>query len=285
MFDTYLVNGTDLTAPGWWLEVAEGLQDGPEFRGDDIVLPGKHGTFDPHADPNAPRRRYGPGRITFRMGLLGVDPVTGAAPLDEDDLSAYNARLGELQRLFNARQLVIDHPRSDGTRRAVAHLTAPIRPVREPSSPWFGRFTAECTIPGTFWTDLSGEITVDTGPAGAESGTFLDLSPLACDGAITDAVLRFGPGNNPSLIQQGIYFQYKGVIGAGQELLVDTDNWDAIAGAGTLWQPDDTLVEYGPGPGWLELDPTANPFQVAFTHTGGSPMRCSITARRKHLTS
>jgi hypothetical protein len=285
MVDTYLVNGVDLNAPGWWLEVAEGLQDGPELRGDDVVVPSQHGAFDPHADPSAPRRRYGPGRITFRMGLLGIDPVTGLAPLDEDDLSEYFARLGELQRLFNARQLVIDHPRPDGTRRAIARLATPLRPVREPSSPWFGRLTAECTIPSTFWTDLAGEITIETPPDGVPSGTFLDLSPLACDGQITDAVLRFGPGNNPALIQGGSFFAYNGVIGAGRELLVNTGTWDAIAGAGSLWQPDDTLVEYGPGPTWLELDPTAVPLQVAFTHTGANPMRCSITARRKHLTS
>lgn len=282
MPDDYLINGVSLAGLAWGIEKWEGLHDAPDLRGDDIVVPSAHGTLDPHGIPGVARRRYGPGQITFNMWVLGVDPDTGLRP--GDDVPAILARLDTLQRLFNARQLVIDHPRADGDRRAIARLAAPIRPVIDPTSTLFGRFTAQCTIPGAFWVDTA-DTTVATDVGGVASGTTIDLSALACSAPITDALLRFGPGNNPQLTQGGTYFTWGGVIASGRQLLANAGAWQVQAGTGTAWSPDPALVSYGPGPSWWELDPTADPLQVTLSHTGGSPMFFSITARRKHLTS
>lgn len=281
MADTYLVNGVDLRSYAWRIETAEGLQDAPEFRGDDIVIPGQHGTLDAAADPASARRRYGPGQITFRMWLRGVDPDTGDVdPLFS--LDEYLAQLSGLQRLFNSRSLSIEHPRADGLRRATGRLAAPIRPVREPSSPWFGRFTAACTIPSAFWTsdsDVTASATVATGGQ-------LSLAPFATSEApIANAVVTFGPGSNPLLVQGGTYLAYDGVIASGQQLVVDCASWEVGYGAGAVWTPDITKIRYGPGPSWFEIDPTGGSPAAVLTHTGGGAMAVSVTGRPAYLTS
>lgn len=282
MLDTYVINGVDLRSLAWRIATAEGLQDVPEMRDTDIVLPGTHGVLDVEANPAAPRRRYGPGAITFRMWLVGVDPTTGLAPWDPDDLSVYNARLGELTRLFNARRLDIVHPRADGDRRAYAKLVGGLTPVREPASPWFGSIEASCVIPGAFWSgpaDITASGTVTTGGV-------VDLSAFAaCDAPIAGGLVDFGPGANPSFAQDGAFVAYDGVIAAGRRAVVDSAEWDVGPGAGAAWTPDRTKVRYSPGPAWFELDPTRDPLQAVLTHTGGGSMNVAVTGRPQYLTS
>lgn len=280
MPDTYLVNGVDLSGLAWTIETSEGLQDAPDFRGDELVLPGIHGAIDVHADPTLPRRRYATGQITFDMWVIGVDPVTGVVPASSRD--AYYARLGTLQRLFNARTLLIDRTRSDGTRRASARLAAPLRPKPRPGSPDFGRFTAVCTIPGAFWTGTA-DITVS---ASLATGGVLDLSAFDdCDAPITDGIVTFGAGSNPSFIQGGTFLAYDAVISTGQELAVDCSDWSLSSGAGTAWTPTASALRYGPGPSWFEFDPTQTPPAAVLAHTGGGSMPVAFTARPKYLTS
>lgn len=282
--DTYLINGVDLRTQAWSITVAEGLQDGPGLRGADAVIPGAHGTLDLHGVTAQARRRYEPGTITFHMWVLGVNPYTGLGPLVEDDPSIYLARVDQMQRLFNARTLTITHPRGDGNRTAVGHLAEPLQVVREPSSPLFGQFTAKITIPGVFWAETA-EVTASGTVA---SGSTISLAALACNAPITDATVTFGPGNNPLIQHGGSYFQYSGVISSGRELrayMGGANGWHLDSGAGTAWTPSLAAVAYGPGPSWLELDTTAQPLELSFTHTGGSPMTCAVTANRKWLTS
>lgn len=284
MPDTYVVNGVDLRSLAWRIETAAGLQDQPEQRGDDVVIPQMHGTLDPAADAAAPRRRYGPGTITFNMWVKGVDLSTGLAPTSFDDMSAYFARLSTLERLFAARTLSILHPRPDGDRRAIGRVLTPIKPVREPSSPWFGRFVTECTIPSAFWRGVSPV----TAAATVATGASVPLSPFASSSApIADAVLTFGPGSNPLLTYGGGYFRYNGVIAAGRQLQVDCSTWQLGPGAGTAWVPSLTNVEYNPGPSWFEFDPASAGGAPAavLAHTGGGTMSVSITARNAYLAS
>lgn len=280
--DTYLVNGVDLRTAAWSITVGEGLQDGPGLRGDDVVVPGAHGSLDPHADTSQARRRFGPGSIRFSMGVLGVNPYTGLGPVALDDPSLYLARVDQLQRLFNARTLTIVHPRADGDRTATGRLAKPLQVVREPTSPLYGTFVAEVVIPGAFWSE-SDLVTVSGTVA---SGATIDLSDLACNAPITDPTIRFGPAANPMIQHGGAYLQYAGTVSSGRELVIPCGTWGPLsAGDGSAWSPSLASIVYGPGPSWFELDTTAQPLELAFTHTGGGSASCEITAYRKWLTS
>lgn len=284
MPDTWLVNNTPLETLAVAISVDEGLQQAPEWRDRDLEIPGAHGVIDYGADLSGPRRSFGPGQITFSGWVKGVDPTTGYWAGDEGSMAAYYARVSELMRLFYARNLVIDHIRPDGTRRAVGRIFGSLAPARERASPWFGRFKAVVRIPGAFWSGAA-PLTVATPPSGVVSGTGIGLGGLAAGEApIADALLTFGPGNNPSLIQGGAFFAWDGVIAAGRQLTVDVAAEQLGYGSGTEWSPEASKVRYNPGPAWFELDPTGGS-TVTLNHTGGSLMYAALTARPKYLTS
>lgn len=287
--DTYLVNGTDLSGLAWRIDTAEGHYDAAGQRGDDLTVPGAHGTLDAHADPAFARRRYGPARIRFSMWVLGVDPATGVAPADEDDPTVFLGRIDDLQALFNARTLTVTHQvtggveaRTDTNRVCTARLAEPVQVVREPASPMFGRFVADCVIPAGFWMDDT-PVTVASGSV--TTGATISLATLAGTAPITDAVVTFGPCSNPRLTVGGSHVQYNGVVTAGRQLEVRTGVWELDDGSGTAWTPALADISYDPGPSWLEIDSTVSPLQATFAHTGGGTATVSITAYRKWLTS
>lgn len=262
----------------------EGQQQAPDWRDHDFEIPGAHGVFDYGADLSGPRRSFGPGQFTLSGYVLGVDPATGQWTPGES-FATYLARVSDLMRTFYARTLTIDAHRPDGTvRRAVGRLLGSLAPAREPADPWFGRWKATVRIPAGFWSAVD-PITVSTPDEGVASGTSVPLGALADGEApIADAVLTFGAGNNPTLIQGGMFFAYDGIVPAGSTLVVDVANWQVGYGVGAPWAPVESQVRYNPGPAWFELDPTAAR-AVTLNHTGGGSMWAAITARPKYLTS
>jgi hypothetical protein len=277
----WLVNNGWLEDLAVGISVGEGLQETPEFREVNVSPPGMHGELDIGSDPTAPRRPAGTGQITWTGWVKGVDPATGAWT-EGSSLDRYFRRVDALVRMFAPRQLIVDHVRPDGIRRAVGYRVGKIAPVRERTSPVFGKFSATVRIPGAFWSDTA-DVTISRTLA---TGGVLPLGPLAVGNApIQDAVVTFGPGSNPTLIQGGTYLAYDGVIASGREVAVETDPADPGVGpgAGALWTPEDTSIRYGPNPTWFEIDPTAG--DLVLQHTGGGQMPVKVTARPRWQTS
>lgn len=277
----WLINAQPLDTAAVGISVDEGLQSTPESREVDVVVPGMHGELDIGSDPTAPRRSAGAGQITFSGWVKGVDPVTGLWA-GGDSLDLYFRRVDELLKLFRARQLVVDHVRPDGVRRAYGRLLGSIAPARERASPAFGRWKAVVKIPGAFWSatqDVTIEQTVASGGAVPLGGLGVGNAP------ITDALINYGPGNNPMLIQGGTYLAYDGVIASGRELAINTDpaQPEVGPGLGAVWTPTDGAIRYGPNSTWFEIDPTAG--DLTLSHTGGGSMRVRVTARPRYLTS
>lgn len=285
---TYRVNNVAVDSYAVVTGVDEGQQVAPEWRDRDLEIPGAHGVVDYGANPSGPRRSFGPGMFTLSGTVLGVDPATGAFTHGET-FATYLARVSDLMRMFYARTLVIDAVRPDGTtRRAEGKLLGSLAPSREPGDPWFGRWKVTIRIPGAFWEAVN-PVTAATPAGGVATGTAIPLGGLAqCEAPIADAVLTFGAGNNPSLIQGGMFIAYDGVIPAGSYLIADiagpNRGGPQLGYSGTPWSPVEANVRYNPGPAWFELDPTGAS-AVTLTHTGGGLMYAAVTAHPKFLTS
>lgn len=278
MAGPWLINAVPLETLARQVSTSEGLQRSPQKRDVDQDVPGMHGVLDIGSDPVAPRRSYGPGQITFSGWVQGVDPLTGAfTPGTTEDV--YYERVRELMRLFHARSLTMQSPAG---RTAVGWLSSEIEPVYEAADSWFGRWSATVKIPGAFWVGPVDVVLTATRP----SGGAIALGQLADgDAPIQDALVTFGPGNNPTLIQGGAYLGYDGVIAGGRELGVTCDPSDPSVGpgAGALWTPEDSRIRYGPQSTWFEIDPTAG--DLTLNHTGGGQMSVRVEARPKYLTS
>lgn len=278
MAGDWLINTVPLESLARQVSTAEGLQQSPVKRDVDQEVPGMHGVLDIGSDPVAPRRSYGPGQIVFSGWVKGVDPTTGIFTRGTTE-DLYYQRVKELMRLFHARSLTMQSPSG---RTAVGWLSSSIAPERERSEPWFGRWQATVKIPGAFW---EGPYDV-TLTASVANGGYIPLGQLADgDAPIQDAVITFGPGNNPTLVQAGAYLGWDGVIASSRELAVETNPAapGVGPGAGALWTPQDSEIRYGPQSTWFEIDPMAG--DLTLNHTGGGQMNVRIEARPKYLTS
>lgn len=281
----FLVNGVDLTTFATRIATAEGLQDTPAPEAGLVSLYAADGAYDPYGGVGQPRPPDGTGSITFDMWLAGVDPVTGAVPAFTGTANAYYRQWDTLVRLFHRRQLTIDFVGPVGTRRAVGRLTSGMKPSRERSSPWFGRFQASVAIPGAHWTDLA---TVTTGAVALASGGTLSLAAFAgATAPCTELLVRLGAASNPRLTTStGAYVGWNGVIAAGRQVEFATATGRIGPGTGTAWTPGYAPGSHAwfPGPRFLEVDPS-EPLTATLTHTGGGTATVEVLGKRRYRTS
>jgi hypothetical protein len=260
------------------------LQDTPGTVGDNITLPGLDGALAVMGWPGQQRRPDAVGKITFSLWLMGVDPATGAMVDQGTSAGYYLTQWDRLVRLFHRRILTVDHPRPDGNRRAIAHLSPGeiMAPSARSASPWFGRFKVSLTIPGAHWTDTTA---VTTGALSLATGATVDLSAFAtATAACTDLKVTFGPGNNPRISTSYGHVGYNGVIAAGRKLEINTATGELTPGNGSAWTPDYQNLTYSPGPRLFEIDPS-EALSGVFTHTTGGSMSVEVAGKRRYRTS
>jgi hypothetical protein len=283
--DTYFIDGVDLSGYAWRIETAEGLQVTPGVIGEDVVLPGRDGALEVYGGFGQPRRPDAVGQIVFSLWLKGVSSTTGLVPGGSTTAAEYFARWDELVRLFHRRRVTIDHVKADGsTRRAIAHLSPgdSIGPVRNPSSPWFGRFKATFAIPAAHWTDTAA---VTTGQQSLATGGTLSLAAFAGATAVcTELTVTFGAGSNPRLSTSWGHVGWNNVIAAGRQLGIDTATGTTNSAAGTGWTPGYDALTFAPGPRLFEIDPS-EALSAVLTHTGGGTMTVEVAGKRRYRTS
>jgi hypothetical protein len=281
MPNTYLVNNVDLTTLATRITTAEGLQDTPEPAQGFVEMPGLDGVFDPYGLSGLPRPPDGVATITFDMWLRGVDKTTGLIPTTTE--REYNKRWDELVALFYRRLLVVDHNGPAGIRRATGRLQGGMKPSRQPSSPWFGRFKASVVIPSGRWTDLNA---TSTGIQQLANGGTLDLSAFAdATAPCTELLIRFsGPVTNPKLTTaSGSYLGWNGSIISGRMVEFNTNDGTIGPGVGAAWTPG-YQHDYGPGPLYFEVDPS-EALTTTFTHAGAGTVGVEVIGRRHYRTS
>lgn len=272
--ELFTANGFNLRQP--WCDVEDfgPLLATPSARGDNQVVPGRHGTI------RTPHKRYTDSRPTLPMRVLGVDPVTGG--FVADGVSQLHTNRDTLLRVFHADTVLLEHTLPNGqSRSAYAELLGePTVATRERSYPPMSRIELDLTLFEGFWFDTLAVSTEITGTTGVVQAL------TAFDGAtapMDDLTLTFGPCNNPQINFGNSFVKYNGVVAAGRQLVINAGNWTVNHGTGAAWSPDLRQVEFAPGPRWFSLDPTVAPFEAQFEHTGGGSATCTINGRRRHL--
>ncbi len=277
--ETLTVNGTDL-ATLVYIDASPKLFTAPARRGDNLVIPGRHGAL------RLPRKLFDTGEIVLSMRVLGHDPdqpfPTGSGPQQE-----FHDLVDQVVRLFTAEQVVLDHGRPDGSiRRAVGEVTDLVDFTRSGNSESAGQVSVAIELTDPFWSDLAA---VTAGPNVFSTGGTHALTGFAgATAPMDELVVTFGPGANPELTQpsSGYLLAYDGVIAAGQQLQVDSGTWSVGSGSGSAWTPDVTKVRFGPESRFFSLQPEAGGVAptVRLTHTGGGQVSVTIVGKRRFLT-
>lgn len=276
MAELITANGFSLRQP--WCDVEDfgPLFAAPAARGDNQLVPGRHGTV------RTPNKRYTDTRLTLPVRVLGVDPVTGG--FVSDGVSQLHTNRDTLLRVFHADTILLEHTLPNGESRSVnAELMGePSAATRARSYPPMSRIEFDLCLWEGFWFDTDAVSQIITGP----TGTVAALTTFASATApMADLTLTFtGPVNNPQVNFGTGFVKYNGVVASGRKLVIDTGTWQVSPGTGTVWSPDPRQVEFAPGPRWLELNPSVSPFEVTFFHTGGGSASFALEGRRKYLT-
>ena len=257
-----LANGQDLNTV--WCRV-EGLQTlfaASARRGENSVVPGRHGVI------RTPGKHHDPVEVVIPMHVKGVNRASGVIP----SLSAYRLHENIDYRGDGSSRITVAEPVGD-----------PVIAVRERSYPPLARVSVPLSLVDAFWTEDVDVAQTITGVTGATANLTLFQGSTA---PIADARIKFtGPVNNPRLAVGERWVQFNGVIAAGRELVLECEHWRASSGAGDVWAPPVTQVYREPGPCWLEFPPSLAPLTAVFTHSGGGSASVEISGQRKFLTA
>lgn len=267
-------NGVDLASLCYMTTNISELLTVPNRRGENAVVPGRHGAI------RTRNKKFDTGELVLPMWIVGCTSY-GAIPFGTTDRELFFTRRDELLRIFYADEVALRFTRSGGlVTEAICEVSDVIDFTRIGREP-LARINVALRVLGAFWRDVDPVSQTITGP----TGTTATLTAFqGATAPMADLQIKFtGPVNNPKLTHGDKWVEYNGVITAGRELVLDAGFWSATPGTGTEWQPDLRQVFREPGPAWLELDPSENPFEIRFDHTGGGSATVEIAGRRAYL--
>lgn len=275
MAEAFTLNGVSLDTYAHMLTDISGIMRVPERRGDNVVVPNRHGRI------RSRGKKFDANEVTLPLIVVGADPVTGALPTQQEELDAFFERRDQLLNLLYADPAVMAYTRPNGhTVQAEYEVLDVLDFTRRYNEP-LGKVNVALEIPDAFWQDADSVSENIVGPTGTEVPLTAFVGATA---PISDTVITvFGPCNNPMFVHGNRWVRYNGVIDAGRQLQIDMGRWIVGPGTGTLWAPEIRNVEQGaPGP-WFEIDPATVPFSVTFSHTTGGSATATISGRRKYL--
>lgn len=275
MSESLTVNGVPLDSLAFMVTDISGLLSTPNLRGENVVVPGRHGRI------RTPRKRFDEAEIVLPMWVVGA-LRDGGVPVGSSEVEEFFARRDELLRLFYADRVVLEFTRPDGHAVNASCEVADVLDFTRVAAAPLAKVAVALRIPAAFWQDSVSVSQTVSGPTGT-------TQPLtAFDGAtapMSDLLVTFtGPVNNPMIAHGSRWVKYNGVVSSGRQLVLNTETWQLSPGTGTPWVPDVRQVEFGDGPNWLELNPAVTPFEAQFSHTGGGSASMTISGRRKYLT-
>lgn len=275
--EAFTINGTSLDTYAFMLSDLSKVLAGPGPRGSNQVVPGRHGTI------RTPRKRFDEVEYALPLWINGCLP-DGSIPAGSTERAELFARRDELLRLLYADPLICAYTRPDGTTVQAHCEVSDVLDFTTVAAQPYAQVSVALRNPSAFWFDADPVSQTVTGV----SGTVADLTAFAdATAPITDLTITYsGPINNPTLLHgPSRFLTWNGVVASGKQLVINTGNWTVSPGTGTAWSPDLRDVSFGPGPSWLELDPTLSSFQITLNHTAAGSASVTLTARRAYLSA
>lgn len=273
------VNGVDLGAYAVIAESLAGLMSIPKKRGDNLHVPGRHGTL------HTTRKLYDENTIVLPLLVAGVMP-DGSMPIGSTAREQLYHRADELCRIFAADTITLEHTGADqSTRRLTGEVLDVVSFTRNLGiTPVTGSVKVAIRAAYPFWTDLQTSVASMTVATG---GQRLLAEFAASTAPIEQMTISFvGPISNPTLSvpATGVYVAYDRVIPGGQKLVIDTTNWLLSPGDGAAWTVDYGLLRHGGASGrWFEIAPATPAPVVVLTHTGGGVATATVQAANTFL--
>lgn len=274
MAEALTINGVSLDTYAFMASDISGLMTVPERRGDNVVVPNRHGRI------KTLGKKFDANEVVIPFWIVGAEE-DGSVPGGSDEAREFFKRRDEFLNLLYADPCLVQFTRPNGhVVQAQVEVLDVLDFTRRFDQP-LAQVSVAWEITGAFWEDADAVSQNIVGTTGTE------VALTAFTGAtapISDLVITvMGPCNNPQFTHGARWVKYNGVIDAGRQLQIDTGSWIVGPGTGSIWAPDIRNIDQGrPGP-WFEIDPATVPYSVTFTHTTGTSATATISGRRKYL--
>jgi len=251
-------NGISLHTKAWSvIEVPEGIGT-PGLRGTNLQVPFKNGK-------RFIKKRYNERTVMMAMWVRGLDPITGAIPEGKSEKELLYENMDYLSSVFGKKgQHSLRRILPDGTvREAKAEVYRSSVFVKKPTG--HAKFSVEFQLADPFFYGV--DLTSETKAVGAVSYEWNHINLGTAP--VTDTVITLtGPLESPKLenLANGIWLQYQGSIGAGENVVINTENFSCLKGDLNLV----SAVKHGGDAYWLIFESGTNQMKLTSNVAGGT---------------
>lgn len=284
------VDGVRLDTLAHNIEVFSGRLGMPAVRGENRVLPGRHGR-------KWRAKQFDEASKVLSMWVNGCD-ADGAIPGGSNAYREFRKNLDALNTLFGTRHRLLDIKQMQlGETATERQILAEVQQVIDPEVFGFiaAKFSVELRVPAAFWQDTA-DITY-TSAANLASGVILSLAGFAgATAPMGDLIyLVKGPANAPKLIDYATahYVQLATNLADGTNWRINAGTWESSTGVGlTLTSGTATSVvgsTVASGihlPEYMVLTPNgvvAPQLQLVTGGGNGANTQVQVMGRRKYL--
>lgn len=251
-------NGISLHTKAWSvIEVPEGIGT-LGLRGTNLQVPFKNGK-------KFIKKRYNERTVMIAMWVKGLDPITGAIPEGKSAKELLYENMDYLSCVFGKKgQHALRRILPDGNvREAKAEVYRSAVFVKKPAG--HAKFSVEFQLADPFFYGI--DLASETKSVGSVSYEWNHTNPGTAP--VTNAVITLtGPLESPKLenLANGIWLQYQGSIGAGESVVINTEDFSCIKGELNLV----SAIKHGGDAYWLILESGTNQMKLTNNVAGGT---------------
>lgn len=266
---TLTANGVDLSTLAYNVESLTGRLSTPPRRGNDVDVPGRHGTI------RSPGKKYTAGTVVLPMWVVGSDD--GWFPVGVDNQELLYKNIDTLTRVFGSDTIELIHTLPDNSTRRIVGQVLETIDFTSQAGGTRATFAVTLSTADPFWEDV-----LDTTAIKSGTGTWNVFEFFGATAPMDDLVIKFtGPCTNPRITNSsGVYVQYNAVLTGSQTISIDCSNW-TLSGVG-ITPSYSSLVHIGDAR-WFILEPKDPEPVVTTSQTAGSTGVFTLIGRRKYL--
>lgn len=271
-----LIDGVDISQYAYNVKDRAGRLHVPGRRGENIVLPGQHGTS------YVPGKPFDENAIPLSMWAVGAN-ADGSVPGSGDRRAQCLANLDMLVRLFQKGALIsVKQMYTASTGRECYAEVKQAIDFSTMAGATRAEFAVELVVPGAFWRSIAAtNQTILTGTSSPATLVFSTFAPSTAPltGMQFDLL---GPATDPVITDTttGQWMKHSGAVPSGQHWIVDVAAWTATLNGAN----DIAALLHGGGASFLDLSANvAGPTVTVAGTSFNSSTSLKVTGKQSYL--
>lgn len=229
------VDGTEIDTHAYWVGTGSAPFSVPEARGDNPMVPSRHGGL------YTPGKPFAMPTLSYQIWARGMRE-DGSIPRDR--LEQVSTNIDTLLTLFTKRYnlLHLEQDMPDGSvRECYGEVRASFDLSRTSRALAWANFAVDIEVPAAFWQDRLPSTFSIGGLSNGDQFALPDFQGSTAPISDSTAVIH-GPADYPALfvLPSGAYVRYRGSLEVGEDWRINCDTWESVVGPSIgfpMWEP------------------------------------------------